>query len=221
MTVHSKSASLRTTLQIATIPAALLFSVGCDPAVLEKLLREWLSLYPRPDDTGDTGFGEGPPLDLPPREVGLTFGFSEAEDLPSDVVWASCHGVPAPTDDPIGSSCNPYTGDTSCESERPILCVAIDGRAPPEGPSFDFYRGWIRGTLASSAPTLGASLTSRATADGVCRAEFGAGYRMAEFHDADGGWSFVGANGGVDTSVRHWVAIDDEAANCWRSSITP
>ena len=52
-------------------------------------------------------------------------------------------------------------------------------------------------------------------------AELGAGWRMAELHDASGGWGLVGKRGpgwpGAQSSAqtRHWVHVNDQKANCW------
>jgi hypothetical protein len=109
---------------------------------------------------------------------------------------------------------NPYIGDTNPAISLPILCVRIDGRAPPPGINFDFYNGWVAGELRLTAPVSGLLLTSRPVADGYCANSFGQGFRMAEFHDGGGGWTFWGQ--GVLSSVnRFWVAIDDQPANPW------
>ncbi|MFD0385050.1 hypothetical protein ACFQ2B_30855 [Streptomyces stramineus] len=63
----------------------------------------------------------------------------------------------------------------------------------------------------------GTHLTSRAVADGVCANTFGAGWRMAEFHDGryganlenSGGWSYW-AYGDVPAGTRFWTAINDQ-----------
>ena len=162
--------------------------------------------------------GETPTGDPNGSGQALTFGFSESDEFGDELAWASCHGTPGAEGGSRAPECDPYAGDASCVDSRPILCVRVDGAEAPEGVWFDFYRGWIGGTFASSAPVRGLALTSRDAADAVCAADLGDGYRMVEFHDAGGGWSFVGLNGGVERSVRHWVAIDDQPANCWNTS---
>lgn len=109
---------------------------------------------------------------------------------------------------------NPYIGDTNPAISLPILCVRIDGRAPPPGMSFDYYNGWVAGELRLTAPVSGLSLTSRAVSDGHCANIFGQGFRMAEFHDGGGGWTFWG-QGVLSAANRFWVAINDQPANPW------
>ncbi|HMY21323.1 MAG TPA: hypothetical protein PKA58_33605, partial [Polyangium sp.] len=95
----------------------------------------------------------------------------------------------------IGSDAktNAYTGDTSTLDVLPVLCInknapthpgsAIWG--PKQTPGGAWRQTWSGGTVALTAPVQGVSLTSRAAADALCSSEFGAGYRIAEFHDGD------------------------------------
>lgn len=122
------------------------------------------------------------------------------------------------------SQTNPYSGDTSIDSYRRVLCAKVDGRSPPSGIAFNFYAGWLRGAVQATPPVQGFRLSSRAAADQLCSETFGAGWRMAEFHDGrygpyfsqTGGWSFWGA-GSLPTGTRFWTAIDDQYANPWNS----
>jgi hypothetical protein len=114
----------------------------------------------------------------------------------------------------VDDQSNPYSGDTNPAVSLPILCVRIDGRAPPPGITFDFYNGWVAGELRLTAPVSGLSMTSRAVSDGYCASSFGQGFRMAEFHDGGGGWTYWG-QGVLSGASRFWVAIDDQPANPW------
>jgi YVTN family beta-propeller protein len=99
----------------------------------------------------------------------------------------------------------------------PVLCVKPQGSARPAytpDPSL-FYDGWVGGSLAITAPVLGTTLTSQAVADALCATAFGAGWRMAEFHDGGGGWGFRGYGSMADAGRRFWVRISDQPANCW------
>jgi hypothetical protein len=109
---------------------------------------------------------------------------------------------------------DPYNGDTSANTALPILCLRQSGLSPPPGINFDSYNGWSEGEIALSAPVNGFSLTSRGAADNICASTFGGGYRMAEFHDGNGGWTWWGV-GNISSSTRFWVAIDDQPANPW------
>jgi hypothetical protein len=109
---------------------------------------------------------------------------------------------------------SPYNGDTSPTVSLPLLCLNQDGRSAPFWMTFDFYNGWAAGEVRLSAPVQGLALTSRAVADGICLSTFGLGYRMGEFHDGGGGWSWWG-QGVLSPNTRFWVAIDDQPANPW------
>ena len=142
---------------------------------------------------------------------------------------------------------NPYVGDTSCSAKRPVLCVKVDGSARPPYPitaatGSAFYNGWVEGHLARTKPVKGTLLTSLAAADSQCSSSFGAGWRMAEFHDgkyipgmddsnfyysapyspspwssgaaAPGGHGMYGY-GNLGTDTRFWTYVNDQPANCW------
>ncbi|ADV68786.1 hypothetical protein [Deinococcus maricopensis] len=116
---------------------------------------------------------------------------------------------------------DPYAGDTDADTELPLLCLNPDGRPAPAGLAVDFYNGWAGGEVRVTPPITGRALTSLNVANQVCATEFGAGWRMAEFHDGQadgqpGGWRFY-ANGTVPATTRFWVAINDQNANPWNS----
>ncbi len=147
----------------------------------------------------------------------------------------------------IFGSGNPYVGDTSCSLKRPVLCVNVDGSPrpnyaiPPASGTPEFYSGWLEGHIATTKPVKGTTLTSAAAGDQQCVASFGAGWRMAEWHDgkyvlgmdatnygntinslspwisggqAHGGHTFF-AFGDVRSDTRYWVHINDQPGNCW------
>ncbi len=159
------------------------------------------------------------PVDLGSNRAayGLSFGLRSDASLPPDTVLMTCHGTPKDLDRTWADSCNPYTGDTLCTRARPILCIHKDSSpAPASGYVFGFYNGWVSGELASTAPVVGTALGSRAHADSLCRDHLGSGWQMAEFHDGNGGWAFVGKrNALLDETIRHWVHINDQRGNCW------
>jgi hypothetical protein len=145
----------------------------------------------------------------------------------------SCHDYTSGPSTP--TSCNPYVGDTDCKQVRPILCIRQDGSASngfdasPGGPPYyydAFYNGWAKGNIGLTHGILGTSLTSLVVADAACAAELGAGWRMAEHHDGNGGWQWTAygnlndvytVNGaGHHLTDRFWVYINGQpAGNCW------
>ncbi len=114
-----------------------------------------------------------------------------------------------------GSVCQPYAGDTSCSEFLPVLCVEVTGAADP-GLAVDYYEGWANGNVAVTSPVQGCALTDLATADAICATQLGSGWRMAEFHDGGGGWSWW-AYGNINqwSPAHFWTYINDQSANCW------
>ncbi|MEU3568445.1 hypothetical protein AB0E96_08460 [Kitasatospora sp. NPDC036755] len=123
---------------------------------------------------------------------------------------------------PGGSPSNAYSGDTAPSVSLPVLCLNVDGSPAPDGLTIAFHNGWAQGTVALSQPVKGARLNSRAAADSICQASFGAAWREAEFHDGrygpdlslGGGWTFW-AYGNIPNNTRFWTAINDQPANPW------
>ncbi|RKG92510.1 flagellar hook-length control protein [Corallococcus terminator] len=109
--------------------------------------------------------------------------------------------------------CDAYVGETSCTTALPLLCIRQDGSARPAQTPASYYPSWAAGNIATTLPISGSLLTSLSSANQMCVQFFGAGWRMAEFHDA-GGWGF-NAYGNVRTDTRFWVHINDQPANCW------
>lgn len=113
--------------------------------------------------------------------------------------------------------CNAYGGDTSCLLSRPILCIKVDHSPRPNyvATGSDFYDGWAGGHIATTLPVSGFALYAPEVGDQYCLDNFGAGWRMAEFHDNRiGGWGFR-AYGDIDSDQHFWVRINDQPANCW------
>ena len=120
---------------------------------------------------------------------------------------------------------NPYRGDQSCSTPLPVLCLQRDFSYPPNSTSgHDYLDGWAFGNLGITIPISGSDLISRETADAICAEAFGAGARMAEFHDGNLG-AKVGSQSGHDfwalgnvpSGTRFWVAVNDQPANPWNS----
>jgi hypothetical protein len=179
-----------------------------------------------------------------PDAFGMTWGAMPSDKLPAGAVWMGCHGQPRDgITQPHADSCNPYKGDASCRLALPILCIQKDGSTfeaafPPnsnatsESAKAEKDRsattlndivtdGWGAGSVASTEPVAGFVIGSLALATARCEKEFGPGWRMAEFHDGQGGqggWGFVAKRGArLDTRLRHWVHINNQPGNCWNN----
>ena len=152
---------------------------------------------------------------------GLTFALNPNGDTaPPGVAHFSCNGEPKPTDRPQDNACNPYRGDTSCSVVLPVLCFKPEGLANPAGANSTPVAAWTGGIFAATAPVMGAILESQDIANARCEKQLGSGFRMSDWHAA-GGYAMRGQSGqGVSTetgTTRFWVAIKDQAANCWNS----
>lgn len=168
---------------------------------------------------------------------GMTWGSYENAATGDGVVFVGCHGKPRTAQ----GSCDAYVGDTACTTRLPLLCLRVDGRPRPPGlitgkghaMAPDFYAGWAQGEVKAGKPVAGMELRSQADANALCAAQFGPGWRLAEFHDAvregsgengepasHGGWNFYAA-GALDAETRYWVAINDTEANCWSKKPAP
>ena len=157
-----------------------------------------------------TAAATGPRLKLEPEPepesrgigFGLTFARVDAAQPGADTITLSCHAEPKPLDRPQSGTCNPQQGDTSCRTVLPVLCFRPAGS----------------GELMATEPVMGAVLQSEAVASARCEAEFGAGWRMAEFHDAAGSQLQGRRGAGFGAQTRYWVHVNDQPGNCWDSA---
>ncbi|HKV11307.1 MAG TPA: flagellar hook-length control protein [Thermoanaerobaculia bacterium] len=116
--------------------------------------------------------------------------------------------------------CDPYQGDVPCTTALPLLCIKKTGAGfPLPAPASvtqanlgQNYR-WSGGVIGTTKATV--PPPTLAAADALCAQEFGAGWRVAEFHDG-WGWNFQ-AYGSVGNPLqRFWVHINDQpGGRCW------
>jgi hypothetical protein len=174
---------------------------------------------------------------------GLTWA-KVAHDSSLGIDRVHCYGSPALPKDQGGPGCNPYEGDTHCSQALPVLCLKEEGSSRPpyamtcsaHAMPGEFYCGWAGGRIELTSPVVGFELASSTTADALCVASFGPGWRMAEHHDgkyvmgmgerahhgdtwpakalATGGWGLF-AYGKIAGGSRFWVRINDQPGNCW------
>jgi hypothetical protein len=115
------------------------------------------------------------------------------------------------------NGCNPYFGDRLCSISLPLLCFKPSNFPVPTyvNNASLVYR-WSGGIVGTTAPVAASSFGgSLLSANARCVQEFGAGWRVAEFHDG-WYWNFQ-AYGNVGTlSNRFWVHINGMPnARCW------
>jgi len=141
---------------------------------------------------------------------GMTWGKKSHDDV-LGVDYVNC------------SNCNAYSGETSCSSKLPILCLKKENLpdpsvyVPAKSPGVmqpSYYYGWTGGQIKLTHPVSGDALKGLTDANDICEFQFGTGYKMAEHHDGNGGWGWY-AYGNIDDSSRFWVSINDQSSNCW------
>jgi hypothetical protein len=116
-----------------------------------------------------------------------------------------------------GTGCDAYHGDTSCTTALPILCIKKAGPGfplpvPASVNNSDQYNKWSGGVVGTTHPTVPPA--TLAAADALCIQEFGAGWRVAEFHDG-WGWHFQAFGGVGNPAQNFWVNITGQPATCW------
>jgi len=143
-------------------------------------------------------------------ENGMTWGKRSHDDV-LGVDYVNCNG------------CNAYSGETSCSSKLPILCLKKENLpdpgvyVPDKSPGVmypRYYYGWTGGRIELTSPVSGDALKGISDANDICEFQFGPGYKIAEHHDGNGGWGWY-AYGNIDDGSRFWVSINDQSSNCW------
>jgi hypothetical protein len=151
----------------------------------------------------------------PTKPMGMTWRLETVN--PTDgTVEVGC-GVSNP------NPCNGYVGDQLCTTSLPLLCFKPFTPLLPVPKSVndtDYYNRWSGGIVGTTAPVQASSFgTSLAKANQACAQEFGATWRVAEFHDGAsgaGGWNFQAYGNVGNPSSRFWVHINDQPnGTCW------
>ncbi len=116
----------------------------------------------------------------------------------------------------VDDQSNVYQGDTANDVSLSVMCLKQDGRPVPASLPVapDFYHGWAHGEVRFTPPVVGADLSSLDTANSWCARTFGPEWRMAEFHDGQGGFRYYADSASAPTG-RFWVHINDQRANSW------
>lgn len=131
-------------------------------------------------------------------------------------VDVGCHGNVG------GYDCNPYQGDTSCNTALPILCIKKDTAAfplPTHVDNSNQYHKWASGVVGTTVPVnlCTANVDTIQAANKLCEAEFGNGWRVAEHHDG-WGWHFQAFGNVGNPSKRFWVNVTDQPkGTCWKN----
>jgi hypothetical protein len=139
--------------------------------------------------------------------------YTHLNHLGVDLVGCSGGGGGIP--DPLGMKCNAYSGDTSCDTLLPVLCVRDIALARPAlPPASEFYFGWSGGLIKLTEPVRGSSFRHKSAVDRFCENRVGYGWSVASFHEGNGGWNYY-SYGEIASDKRFWVDIRDQNATCW------
>jgi len=138
---------------------------------------------------------------------GLTFKHLNHDPV-SGVARVGCGSEP--------DRCDPYEGDTSCDSPQPLLCFYdMDAPAPGSLPAGNQYNRWAGGVIATTPEVAASNFATLADADAHCESEFGEGWRTASFHEGQH-WNFRAYGNVGDPTKRVWVDIDTQQnGTCW------
>lgn len=167
-------------------------------------------------DDSSTDFVAAVACEKPTAAAGVTFTHLDtiAAATPG-IAGFDCYAAA-----PDESDCKPYVGNRDCSNELPLLCY-IDRQLPaPRHNHRDptlISRSWSGGEVAATAPIRGDAFKTIADADRHCAAQFGQGWRVAEWHLGGRGAGFAAKSGGRKFSGHHWIDIRGAPyGTCWR-----
>jgi hypothetical protein len=151
----------------------------------------------------------------PTKPMGMTWRWETINPI-EGTVEVGC-GVSNP------NPCNGYVGDQLCTTSLPLLCFKPFTPLLPVPKSVndtDYYNRWSGGIVGTTGPVQASSFNgSLAQANARCVQEFGATWRVAEFHDGAsgaGGWNFQAYGNVGNPASRFWVHINDQPnGTCW------
>ncbi len=141
-------------------------------------------------------------------DLGMTWNRRNTDHSTSGLITVGCAGGTF--------DCNPYQGDTTCTTELPLLC--FNNMEAPRPQSFiepNRNNRWSGGLVHTTAPVAASQFSTVRDANAACEAEFGPGWRVAEFHDG-WGWNFTAYGNVGDITSRFWLDINDQVGGtCW------
>lgn len=144
---------------------------------------------------------------------GMTFYHSPSN--PRDIPGVVVLGCNVTRDD--RTVCDPYVGDTPCDTPLPVACIRPAERPVPVAFA-NLYSGriWTGGDLAAAPAAPASRFRTIAEVDDYCATSLGQGWRALEAHDSLGKNAVGGAGRAADFEPRAWVDIADQPyGTCW------
>ncbi|UVO54505.1 hypothetical protein [Sphingomonas sp. SUN039] len=140
---------------------------------------------------------------------GTTFTEFRSKIAAPDVSFLSCFL------DKTQAPCNPFEGDRLCTAPLPMACYKPGKRTPGGLEKAGLGQGYSPGgEIRSTPPVAASSFATRGDADRFCTGQFGAGWRILEYHDGAGG--AIATYSDIAPKTRLWVDVSDQQyANCW------
>ncbi len=140
---------------------------------------------------------------------GTTFTEFRSKIATPDVSFLSCFL------DKTQAPCNPFEGDRLCTAPLPMACYKPGKRTPGGLEKAGLGQGYSPGgEVRATPPVAASSFATRGDADRFCTGQFGAGWRILEYHDGAGG--AIATYSDVAPKSRLWVDVSDQQyANCW------
>ena len=127
----------------------------------------------------------------------------------ADVSFLSCFL------DRTQTPCNPFEGDQLCTAALPVACYKPGKRVPAGLEAAGLGPGYSPGgEVRLTQPVAAATFAARADADRFCSGQFGADWRILEYHDGAGG--AIATYSDIAPKTRAWIDVSDQRyANCW------
>jgi hypothetical protein len=141
----------------------------------------------------------------PPVAKGTSFVEFSTKPVGPEISMLSCQS------DRSQQPCNPFQGDQLCTSSLPLACYKSSSAPAPINSRVTNLRS---GEVRPSRPVVGTQLPDLASANALCTAQFGEGWRVLAYHDGDSGSLLTISN--ILPKARLWIDVrDQQYANCW------
>ncbi len=145
----------------------------------------------------------------PEVAMGTTFSEFHAKLAGLNISFLAC------SLDKTQAPCNPFQGDRMCTAPLPVACYKPGSRVPTGMTKAGLEDGFAAGgTVRMSVPVAASQFRTISAANAYCTAQFGADWRILEYHDASGGGIITYSD--VAPKTRAWVDVQDQRyGNCW------
>lgn len=155
----------------------------------------------------------------PPPGMGLAMSIqASVDDSGAGITLLGCHHERQDL-----PQCDPLRGNARCDAHLPLLCFSDSNLPAPSIPesafpwtqALDFF--WSGGQIAAIPDVRGDGLGTVSEANALCETEFGAGWRVASYHESARSNNFAAYGQLAEPHRLHWLDIKDQPyATCWQ-----